>query len=125
MKKNNLLKKGDIVIIAVVLVLSLLLLVPSFTGSDNVTAVIYVDGEEYERVELGVGTQRTIATDNKTDAVIKVMDDAIYFESAGCPDELCVKSGKLTRAGETAACLPGGVVITLVGDSSGPDAITG
>ena len=125
MKKNNLLKKGDIVIIAAVLVLSILLIIPSFIGSDTVTAVIYVDGEDYERVELGTVKERTIALDTQLHAVIKVKGDAIYFESADCPDKLCVSSGKLTRAGETAACLPDGVVITLVGGSDTPDAITG
>ncbi len=125
MKKNNLLKKGDIVIIAAVLILSVLLIVPSFINDDGVTAVIYVNGEEYERVELGKGIQLTIIPETQPNCVIKVKDNAIYFESADCPDKLCVSSGKLTRVGETAACLPGGVVVTLVGDSGGPDVITG
>lgn len=125
MKKNNLLKKGDIVIIAAVLVISILLVIPRFVSNYDVVAVIYVDGEEYERIELGAGIERTLTPDTQANVVIKVKDSTIYFESSDCPDKLCVSSGKLTRAGETAACLPGGVVITLVGDSGGPDAITG
>lgn len=125
MKRNNLLKKGDIVIIAAVLIVSILLIVPSFMSSESVVAVIYVDGEEYERVELKDGTEKTVVPKTDAQIVIKADNEAIYFESADCPDKLCVKSGKLTRAGETAACLPGGVVISLVGDDDAQDAITG
>ena len=124
MKKNDLLKKGDIVIIAAVIALSILLLVPSFAKSDTVTAVIYVDGEEYQRIELTEGSEKTVQPKSDADIVIKADGGAIYFESADCPDKLCVKSGRPKRVGETAACLPNGVVITLVGDS-GRDAITG
>ena len=35
------------------------------------------------------------------------------FESSDCPDQICVRSGKLSRAGESAGCLPAVVVIKV------------
>ena len=45
-------KKGDYVVIAVVLLLSLLLFLPSFLPSEEKTAEVYVDGEKVKTVAL-------------------------------------------------------------------------
>lgn len=123
--KHVLLKKGDIAVIATVLALCAAMLIPRFIHS-GVTAVIYVGGEEYRRINLSESAELTLEPDTDPAVVIKVSGGAIYFESADCPDKLCVKTGKLSSAGDTAACLPAGVVITLEGsDDNLPDAITG
>lgn len=116
-------KKGDLIIIAAVLFVCVLLLIPNFINKTNVEAVIYVDGSEYMRTSLD--EDKTITPDTEIQTVIKVHDGEIYFESSQCPDKVCVKTGKLKRAGDTAACLPAKVVITLVGDKKTHDAITG
>ena len=67
----------------------------------------------------------TVTPDTDPKDVIKIKDGAVGFEDADCRDKLCVKSGKLTRPGDTAACLPAGVVIRLEGAEKGHDALTG
>ena len=42
--------------------------------------------------------------------------------ASGCPDQVCVQTGQLTRAGESAICLPARVVLRLEGGGSGVDA---
>ena len=43
---------------------------------------------------------------------------------ADCPDKLCVKTGRISKTGETIVCLPHRVVVEIIGaaaDDSGVD----
>lgn len=51
--------------------------------------------------------------------------DGARIQTADCPDQTCVRTGKLTRAGQTAICLPARFVLRLEGKEPGPDAVTG
>ena len=67
---------------------------------------------------------------NGIPVVIRVEDGAVWFESSGCPDQICVHSGRLTRTGDAAACLPAGVLlrVTESGEAEGSvpaDAVAG
>ena len=55
--------------------------------------------------------------------VIQIEEDCVYFAESDCPDQVCVRSGKLTRAGQIAVCLPNRVIVRLVGAQSDIDAI--
>ena len=46
-----------------------------------------------------------------------VRDGGICFGEADCPDRLCVRSGRLTRAGDAAACVPAGVMVRVLGEA--------
>lgn len=121
--KFKFIKKGDLIIVALVILACVVMFIPKFADKKNVTAVIYVDGSEYMRIGLDENKVITPDTDIKT--VIEVKDGAIFFKSSECPDKVCVKTGKLKRAGDTAACLPAKVVITIEGKNKTHDAITG
>ena len=79
--KHVLLKKGDIAVIAAVLALCAAMLIPRFMNS-GVTAVIYVGGEKYRRINLSESAELTLEPDTDPAVVIKVSGGAIYFESA-------------------------------------------
>ena len=113
--QRRFIKKADIALIAVILCVGAALLIWRFLPSNGKTeAVIYAGGEVYRRVTLDKNADMTITPD--TDPKV---------EDADCRDKLCVKSGKLTRPGDTAACLPAGVVIRLEGSEKRHDALTG
>lgn len=42
--------------------------------------------------------------------------------ASGCPDQVCVRTGTLTKAGETAVCLPARVTLRLEGGGDSVDA---
>ena len=112
--QRRFIKKADIALIAVILCVGAALLIWRFLPSNGKTeAVIYAGGEVYRRVTLDKSADITITPDTDPKVVIKIKDGAVWFEDADCRDKLCVKSGKLTRPGDTAACLPAGVVIRL------------
>lgn len=121
--QRKFIKKADIIFVAAVLCVCTAFLLWRSLSSQSVTAVIYANGQEYERIELDEGVERTVAP--VEGVVIKIENGSVRFESSDCPDELCVKTGTLSHAGDTAACLPKGVVIRLEGESRRHDAITG
>ena len=57
---------------------------------------------------------------------ITVEPGAIRFAASDCANQLCVHTGKLTKAGQSAACLPNKTLIRITGkDRRAPDALTG
>ena len=42
-----------------------------------------------------------------------IENDGVTIEHAECPDKICQGNGKLTQAGQSAVCVPAGVVIIL------------
>lgn len=127
--KKNLFKRADIITIISICLLSIVLFV-CFKGNRNGvrTAVITVDGEIYETVNLDDAKDRifTIETDPLT--TVKIEGGNISFTNAECPDRTCEKTGVLKNIGDTAACVPAKVVISIKGESSSSnnvDAVVG
>ena len=44
---------------------------------------------------------------------IIISNGSVTVSDADCPDKLCVKTGKINRAGETIVCLPHRVVVEI------------
>lgn len=110
-KRKLPMKKGDFVLIGFLCLLIAVLFLPSFfSGSERLTAEIYLDGEivktallsEYDREEITVGN-----------CVLLLEKDGVSFLESDCPDRLCIKRGKLKRKGDTMACVPEKVVAVI------------
>jgi len=119
----KLFRRNDIIVIAVIAALALVLLIPSLLKKDKLTAEIYVDGKVAEAIDLNsVGETYIFSPKNGTE--IEVQNGKIRFCSAICKDRLCVNSGWLDRNGQTAACLPERIVISVKGSDGSPDMLT-
>ncbi len=126
MSERKLLKKSDAVIIIILLVCSVSFIIYSKENKKSVTAQIICSGETVETIDLDSVSESYDIPLRDGRVVVRVEKDAIYFKQSDCRDKLCVKSGKLENPGDTAACLPEKVVITLSGDkkSESPDIIS-
>ncbi len=85
---------------------------------EGATAVIYIDGAEYRRIDLsktGKAYEFTVETEYGSNTVL-VEPGAISVSSADCPDKICVHQGKLTRPGVPIICMPHRLVIRIEGD---------
>ena len=114
-------KDKKIIIIIIAMVLLCVLGVASFVLLKNIpsgtVAVISVDGEEYERIDLSRVEEPydlEIATEFGRNTV-HVEPGAISVISASCPDKVCVKQGKLTGGGVPIVCMPNRLVISIEG----------
>ena len=104
---NNL-KLVDFIIIGVVRVMD-----GALAAAQNDTLI--------ERVQLTDATDRTIKLDGNT---IVLSGKTAKMADADCRDQVCVRTGTLTHAGQAAVCLPHRVVLKLVGvNDSGIDAV--
>lgn len=57
---------------------------------------------------------------------VLVENGAISMQSANCPDQLCVKQGKITGGVYPIVCLPNRVTVKIISNSRGmPDVIAG
>ena len=83
-------------------------------STQSATAVIYIDGEIYQSIELEkVEESYELALPCSPKATLLVEKGSISFKQADCNDKLCVGSGKLKHRGDTAACLPAKAVVTI------------
>lgn len=104
-------KKGDYFVIAAVLLLCLVLFIPSFLPSDQKTAEVYVDGEKVKTVSLsGLKDEEHFSA---AGCEILFEKDGTSFLKSDCKDQLCVKCGKLKNPGDSMACVPNKVVLTV------------
>ncbi|NLY55001.1 MAG: hypothetical protein GX058_00660 [Firmicutes bacterium] len=53
-----------------------------------------------------------------------VVDGTIRITAAGCPDQICVNSGRLPSETMAIICVPNGVLITAVQERARYDAVT-
>ena len=106
--------KGDIILIVSLIVISLVMFVFSFSGSENLVAEIYVDGEKTRSIDLSEVTESYTVNENYCQLLIE--KDGVSFVFSDCGDKLCIKRGKLKNQGDTMACVPEKVVVILKAD---------
>ena len=122
---KKLIRPFDIILIAVLLLVGIGFHLYSKSTTSGATAVIHIDGEVYETIELEkVEASYELSLPCSPPATLCVEKGCVSFKEADCPDKLCVSTGKLRHRGDTAACLPAGVVVTIEnGEESEIDAL--
>lgn len=126
MKNKGLIKKADIILLAVLLSFAILLYFPRLLNNSGAFAHIYINGEEYAVVSLDkIDAEYDIDLPSTPEIVLRAGKGYIMVLDAGCPDKLCVARGKLSKNGDTAVCVPAETVIAVKasGQSSGVDVI--
>ncbi|MDR1638959.1 MAG: NusG domain II-containing protein [Clostridiales bacterium] len=120
MKGRPLAKRADaLAILAIALVALLIWFFQSREAGDYYE--IYADGVLAMRVDPG--PDREFSLPGHEQVVFSLKGNALAFHSSDCPDQICVKSGYLNRAGQTAACLPNRLTIRVVSKKKSSDAI--
>lgn len=120
----------DALVVAVVVVLAIACAAVfwSSSGEGGLTAVISVDGEEQERVDLSALTEpeeRVLQAGGYT-LHLELSPEGACMISSDCPTQDCVHTGTITRSGQSIVCLPARVSVVLVGGTdSGVDAVIG
>ena len=116
------LTRGDLLLTGGLLLLcGLAALTPVFLAPQPRQVVVKVDGTETARLPFDRDTVYDIGTGN----VIEIKNGGVRMLSADCPDRICVRTGRITRAGQTIVCLPHRVTVTVTGGrNDGCDAQT-
>lgn len=114
-------KKTDLIIILILVAvgaggLAFYYLRPA---GDNLTAEIYYENDIIAKVSLEEGAKSFSLPGHEN--VIFNLDGngSIAFEQSDCPDQICVHAGKLSKAGQSAACLPNKLIVRVVSPNGG------
>lgn len=103
-------------------------------GGETLTAVVTVDGTETDRFSLPelADAPRSYSGGGYTLTAEAVTEGAetvgLRVTRSDCPTQDCVRTGSITRSGQSIICLPARIIIRLEGgrqDSGGPDVIIG
>ncbi len=111
-------RKDKYIIISIFLLCLIGALLFYFNRNEGkVKAQIQHFGEIIATIDLSSAKDEIIEHENLSHVTIRTTENGeIYFESSDCPDQVCVHAGKLHSTGEMAACLPNGIVISLIGE---------
>lgn len=112
MKKKKL--RNDIILISVLLVfiiIGFIFLTPKSTGK---YAAVIVDSTEIARYPLSTDFETDIKTDGVNHLIIE--DGAVSVSYADCKNNVCVKTGKISKVNETIVCLPHNLIIKIISE---------
>ena len=92
----------------------------------NRTAVVYADGREVERVPLLESMEQTY-TENGYTLQVRFSQKGVEITASDCPTQDCVRTGIISKAGQSIVCLPARMIITLEGveELGAPDLVVG
>lgn len=111
--ERSTIKKRDIVLAAVLLILGIVgVLIVKYGLKTGSTADVYIDDKLVQTLDMSVDDEYTFQTDKGSNTV-EVRNGAVSMKSADCPDKVCVRMGTKNRNGETITCLPHKMVIEV------------
>ena len=106
----------DIIIIAVILLVSLsLLLIVTLSKEEGSVVVVEIDGTTVATYPLDKNAEYSL---NGGSNVLVIKDGVAYMNYSNCPDHTCEKTGKIRYVGQTIICLPNKIAVTIKGDNA-------
>ncbi len=122
---ENIIKKADIVLLCLLLVLGLVLSIPAITqGSGGSSVVVRVDGEIYGTYSLTENRTITVNANGHLNK-ININDGKVQMSEADCHNQLCVKQGSISAGNQVIVCLPNRVIVEIIGGEEEYDVISG
>ncbi len=106
------LKKGDKYIIFILLVFLSIFTIASIINkdsSDSKEALIEVDGQVVKKIKLSLDMKKEefhFNFDENRSFHVVAERGKIFMESSTCPNQICVKTGEISKIGESIICLP-------------------
>ena len=111
-------------LIILLLLVCLFLLKPS--NGEYAVSVVHIKkaNKTVEKINIKTLKEKEYTVDLDTN-IICITKDGVYVKEAHCPDKLCKKSGVINKPGQSIVCLPGKVMVEIVGSNTKVDAVAG
>lgn len=124
-RNKNAPRRGDLYLIGGCLLAALILCgLWLLLRQDGGTVVVEQDGRETARYALS--EDRTVRIEGEGGYNLLVIEGGeVWLSEADCPNQLCVKTGRIRYAGQSIVCLPHKLAVRITGGASGLDAVTG
>ena len=116
---------GAVVLAVVLLAVSCALAIwGNRNGGDALTAVISVDGVETQRIALsGLKDTEQVVESNGYTLHIHLTETEVWVDTSNCPTQDCVRTGHISRGGQSIVCLPARVIVALEGGPAAEDGV--
>ena len=117
--------RNDVILILSVLLAAVVIgLLLALTGKQGDTVNVTVNGTLYGVYSLHEDRTVEIVTEAGNNRLV-IKNGEAFVEAATCPDGICVVHRPIKSTRESIACLPHGVVISVVlsGDTDAPDLV--
>lgn len=88
------------------------------TSDQSIVAIVKINGQEVDRFELEEGADQEIKTYHPNPGQYNIIEkngNQIRIKEDNSPDQVGVKTGWISRPGQTAICLPHGLIIEVLG----------
>lgn len=121
MNERKLLRPLDAVIIIIVLIAAALSAFILSASEEGAYAVITCNGETVDSISLTSDGDYTYAA--LPGMVFTVSEGSVAVTESGCAGRICVRSGKISRKGETLICVPNRAAVSIGGGRGDVDVI--
>lgn len=119
------LKIGDIIVISLILLITAGVFCFRLFGFSKGESVVVSVGDDEKVYSLDENTKFDIEN-NDVRLTIVIENGCVYVDNSNCPDKICVDYGKISRVGQTIACVPAHLFIKIIGEGeSGYDIVVG
>ena len=116
--KGVTMKKNDIILIVLILVVAVGLSVAFYMNKKPGDMVIVsVNGVVTAELPLNSDTEYEIETKSGGRNLLIIQDGMAFVEEASCPDQICVNQKEIQKHTELIVCLPNQVVIEVQGEN--------
>ena len=102
-------KKGDIVVLGVIAAVFILSIVMLTSFSKNGSRVI-VKQDNKVVYDQSITKNNTVDTGSN---VVVIENKVVYMKQSNCKNQICVKSDKISKKGESIICLPNKVIVEI------------
>ncbi|HOV70276.1 MAG TPA: NusG domain II-containing protein [Clostridia bacterium] len=112
-------RRSDILIVLLIVVISVSawFIYNSVASKKKARAEIWYYSELVATIDLDTGEDKTFSIPQNSNVIFHLYPDGkICFEQSDCPDKICILTGKISVAGQSAACLPNGIILKIVSD---------
>ena len=122
-------EKYDLILIIILLFAALVIWLSfSLKSSEKAYAIIECGGKELQKIDLSdIENELSFSVEGKNGICAEIIAEKgkIRFASASCADLICVRTGWISKKGQTAVCLPAEICVYIVGGEGAADAVTG
>ncbi len=113
--KSGLIKKADIILAAVLLILGFGSMAFAYAPSGNdLSLYISVEGKEYKTLSLDEDISLDIDSEYGHNRLV-ISDGKAWVEDADCRGKDCMGFGKISKEGQMIVCLPHKLMIQVIG----------
>jgi len=113
----------DLLLIAVVLLTAALLWFVTAPGGEGAWVIVICDGQEMGRYPLA--EDLTVTFGDGAYNILEISGGSARVIEANCGDHTCVRTGEISREGQSIVCLPHKLIVTIAGgEADSFDAVT-